>query len=90
MSFTQGARLIPKADGSVEIVNGAGTVLLTISSGGAVTFGAAVTVGALTLQSVTTTERNALANTAGLVVFNSTTSKLNFNTGAGWEAVTSA
>lgn len=42
---------------------------------------------------LTTTQRNALTGDdlyAGLVIFNTTTSKLNFYTGAAWEAVTSA
>jgi hypothetical protein len=39
---------------------------------------------------MTTTVRDAMTNREGLVIFNTTTNKLNFNTGAGWEAVTSA
>lgn len=45
------------------------------------------------IPKITTTARNALADDdlyAGLVIFNTSTSKLNFYTGAGWEAVTSA
>jgi len=42
------------------------------------------------LPSFTTTERDALSNTAGMLILNTTTGKLNFNTGTGWEAVTSA
>jgi len=38
---------------------------------------------------MTTTTRDAMTNREGLVIFNTTTNKLNFNTGAGWEAVTS-
>lgn len=44
----------------------------------------------LVLPSKTTTQRDAMTNKAGLIIFNSTTGKLNFNTGSGWEAVTSA
>ena len=44
----------------------------------------------LTVPVMTTTERDALSNKEGLMIFNTTTNKLNFNTGAGWEAVTSA
>ena len=43
--------------------------------------------------SYTTTQRDALAGEelyAGEVIFNSTTSKLNFYTGSDWQAVTSA
>lgn len=40
---------------------------------------------------VTTTERNAIASpAAGLIVYNSTTNKINVYTGAAWEVVTSA
>lgn len=43
------------------------------------------------LPSLTTAQRDAVsAPTAGLIIFNSTTSKLNFYTGSAWEAVTSA
>lgn len=45
----------------------------------------------INLPSYTTTLRDAIPNPkAGLLIFNSTTSKLNFYTGSGWEAVTSA
>lgn len=44
----------------------------------------------IVLPSITTTQRDAMANKAGILIFNSTTGKLNFNTGSGWEAVTSA
>lgn len=41
--------------------------------------------------SLTTAERDALTGvSAGAIIFNETTSKLNFYTGSGWEAVTSA
>lgn len=40
--------------------------------------------------SYTTTERDNLTPTAGLIIFNSTTSKLNFYNGSAWAAVTSA
>jgi len=39
---------------------------------------------------VTTTQRDAMTVTEGAVVFNTTTNKLNFYTGSGWEAVTSS
>ena len=38
---------------------------------------------------MTTTEKNAIANTAGLVVFDTTLAKLCVNSGAGWETITS-
>jgi len=43
------------------------------------------------LPSMTTTQRNAYATpVGGSLIFNSTTSKLNFYNGTAWEAVTSA
>lgn len=44
----------------------------------------------LKLPSLTTAERDALTASAGMIVFNSTTSKLNVYTGAAWEVITSA
>ena len=43
----------------------------------------------LVVPIMTTTLRDAMTNKEGLVIFNTTTNKLNFNTGAAWEAVTS-
>ena len=46
--------------------------------------------GALQLPSVTTAERDSIASpAAGLFIFNSTTSKLNFYDGSAWREVTS-
>ena len=90
MSYQQGTRWAATAAGGMELQLGDGTVLLTISNAGAVTYGAAVTVNAVVLPSLTATERNALADVAGSIIFNETSGKLNFNTGSGWEAVTSA
>jgi hypothetical protein len=42
------------------------------------------------LHVLTTTERNALTATAGMIVFDSTEAKLYIHTGSGWEEVTSA
>ena len=39
---------------------------------------------------VTSTQRDAMTVTAGAMVYNSTTNKLNFYNGSSWEAVTSA
>ena len=44
----------------------------------------------LVLPIMTTTARNLMTNREGLVIFNTTTNKINFNTGAAWEAVTSS
>lgn len=49
------------------------------------------TARGLKLTSLTTTQRDAISAPAeGLLIFNTTTNKLNFYTGAAWEAVTSA
>lgn len=45
---------------------------------------------ALRLPRLTTAQRDAMNDSSGLLIFNSTTGKLNFNTGSGWEVVTSA
>lgn len=42
------------------------------------------------LPAYTTDERDALTPTAGLIILNTSTNKLNFYTGTGWEAITSA
>jgi hypothetical protein len=48
------------------------------------------TTKALLLSRMTTTERDAIASpTAGLLIYNTTTNKLNVYTGGAWEAVTS-
>lgn len=45
---------------------------------------------AIVSQSYTTTERDALTGmAAGTLIFNSTTSKLNFYTGSAWAVITS-
>lgn len=45
----------------------------------------------LLLPRMTTGQRNALSNPlAGLVIYNSSTNKINVYTGSGWEAVTSS
>jgi hypothetical protein len=46
--------------------------------------------GLLTIPRLTTTQRNALTAVAGMLIYNTTSHKLNFYTGSGWEAVTSA
>lgn len=40
--------------------------------------------------SYTTAQRDVLVAKAGMVILNTTTGKLNFYTGSGWEAITSA
>jgi hypothetical protein len=44
----------------------------------------------LKLKSLTTTQRNALTASAGMIIFNSTTSKINVYSGSAWEEVTSS
>ena len=44
---------------------------------------------AVQLSPITTAEKNALTNSAGLLVYDTTLDKLCINTGAGWQTVTS-
>lgn len=90
MSQTGETRWIPTAAGGMVLQTAAGANILSVTSAGAVTYGAAATTAAVTLQSMTTTERDALTPTAGMLIYNSTTNKLNFRAAAAWEAVTSA
>lgn len=48
------------------------------------------TTGAFSPPVLTTTQRDALTPTEGMVIYNATTHKLNVRTAAAWEAVTSA
>ena len=90
MSYQEGTRWIPQANGGMQLQTSAGTALLTVSSVGVVTYGAAATTGAMRVQSMTTAQRDALTGVAGMLIYNSTTNKLNFYAAAAWEAVTSA
>ena len=47
------------------------------------------TTSALILTRLTTTQRDALTANRGMLILNTTTSKLNVYTGAAWEVVTS-
>lgn len=42
------------------------------------------------LHVLTEAERDALTATKGMIIYNSTSNKLNFYNGTGWEVVTSA
>lgn len=91
MSYTGGARLVPLANGGLQLVGGDGVALVSISSTGAMTFGAAATVAAMRIQNMTGAERDALGSpAAGMLIYNTTTNKLNVRAAAAWEAVTSA
>lgn len=57
--------------------------------GGVVTGSDSTGFKAVQLQPITTTQKNALTNSAGLLVYDTTLDKLCINTGAGWETVTS-
>ena len=50
---------------------------------------ATATIGTLIIKSYTTTERDALTAEAGMLIYNSTTSKLNVYTSA-WEVISSS
>ncbi len=48
------------------------------------------TTGALVLPRMTTVQRDALTGASGMLIYNTSTNKLNVYTGAAWEVVTSA
>jgi len=48
------------------------------------------TTQGLRFPNMTTAQKNAIANTAGLVIFDTSLGKLCVNTGAGWQTITSA
>lgn len=80
---------------ALRVASGASLFSGSVGVGGAPDSKAALTVTSTTQgflpPRMTTTERNAITSpTAGLVIYNSTTNKLNVYTGAAWEAVTSA
>lgn len=71
--------------------------LTSVSVGAAQTFtgtstfsGAVVMSGGQTLDSLTVSGDTTLGDAATLMVYNSTTNKLNFYNGSAWEVVTSA
>lgn len=72
---------------SVAQATGNTSVAGSLSVGGAMSMSS--TTAALTPPKLTTTQRNALTATAGMVIYNTTTNKLNVYTTT-WEAVTSA
>lgn len=64
----------------VTISNSVGTVVETINLGGLV----------VTFPNITTTQKNAMSNVAGYMVFDTTLGKMCFNTGSAWETITSS
>lgn len=90
MSNAGGVAWSPTAAGGMTLQTVTGTTLFTVSSTGAVTFGAGVTVPALRIQNMTEVERDALTASAGTIIYNTTTNKLNVRVAAAWEAITSA
>jgi hypothetical protein len=48
------------------------------------------TTKGIRFPNMTTTQKNAMANVAGMQVFDTTLSKMCFNTGSAWETITSA
>jgi len=50
----------------------------------------ALGISAFRLTPITTAQKNAIANAAGLVCFDGTLGKLCINNGTGWQTVTSA
>lgn len=80
---------------ALRVASGAALFSGSVGVGGAPAASAALTVTSTTQgflpPRMTGTQRDAIsAPAAGLVVYNSTTNKLNFYNGSAWEAVTSA
>jgi len=68
-----------------------GLLIGTITDVPSANLALASTTKGLRLNVLTTAQRDAISSPAeGLLIFNTTTNKLNFYTGAAWEAVTSA
>lgn len=65
--------------------------LINVDSIGEQTAGNGISLdNVLKLKSMTTTQRDALTASAGMIIFNSTTSKINVYSGSAWEVVTSS
>ena len=65
--------------------------LINVDSIGEQTSGNGITLdNVLKLKSLTTTQRDELTASAGMVIFNSSTSKINVYSGSAWEEVTSS
>lgn len=90
MSYTAGARLIPTAAGGANLVAADGTLIMAFGPTGTVTGNGGTTIPAFVVQSVTTTQRDAMTAVAGTLVYNTSTGKLNVKVAAAWEAITSA
>ena len=83
LRFNEISRAIEYAAGNAWLSANAGGVI-----SGSVSFSGATTT--FTPPTLTTTQRDALTPTEGMLVYNSTTHKLNLRTVATWEVVTSA
>lgn len=90
MALAAETRWVPKSNGGIDLVASDGTVLLSLTAAGALTFGAGVTTPGLRVQNMTGAQRDALTASAGTIIYNTTTNKLNVRVAAAWEAVTSA
>lgn len=91
--YVSGAGTVGATDTILEAINklNGNTVLKLSLTGGALT-GALTFTGttfAFTPPKLTTTQRDALTPTAGMLIYNTSTNKLNVYT-TGWEAITSA
>jgi hypothetical protein len=65
--------------------------LINVDSIGEQTSGNGISLdNVLKLKSLTSTQRDALTASAGMIIFNSTTSKINVYSGSAWEEVTSS
>jgi hypothetical protein len=65
--------------------------LINVDSIGEQTSGNGISLdNVLKLKSLTTTQRDAITASAGMIIFNSSTSKINVYSGSAWEEVTSS
>lgn len=87
MALASGSRWVPTSGGGMVLVDNNGTTLFTITPAGLSSFTG--TTGAFTPPALTTAQRDALTAAAGMVIFNTTTNKLNVRGASAWEAVTS-
>lgn len=89
MTNTAATQWVPGADGSM-ILQAGSTTILSVTSAGVVSYTSSTSVGAMRVPAMTGAQRDALTPVTGMLIYNTTTNKLNFYAAAAWEAVTSA
>lgn len=79
--------LVINRDGQLRM---GGSVPLTTAISSTAMIELVSTTQGLRFPNMTTAQKNAISNTAGLVIFDTSLGKLCVNTGAGWQTITSA